>query len=44
MEFVEINIWGMVGFVFGLIAILRVQKLTSKLKEKGILEENYNED
>ena len=44
MEFVEINIWGIVGFVFGLIAILLVQKLTSKLKEKGILEENYKED
>ena len=40
----EINIWGIVGFVFGLIALLRVQKLTSKLKEKGILEENYKED
>ena len=40
----EINIWGMVGFVFGLIALLRVQKLTNKLKEKGILEENYKED
>lgn len=40
----EINIWGMVGFVFGLIALLRVQKLISKLKEKGILEKNYKED
>ena len=40
----EINIWGMVGFVFGLIALLRVQKITNKLKEKGILEENYKED
>jgi uncharacterized membrane protein YjfL (UPF0719 family) len=40
----EINIWGMVGFVFGLIALLRVQKLINKLKEKGILEENYKED
>jgi uncharacterized membrane protein YjfL (UPF0719 family) len=40
----EINIWGMVGFVFGLIAFLRVQKLINKLKEKGILEENYKED
>jgi uncharacterized membrane protein YjfL (UPF0719 family) len=44
MEIVEINIWGMMGFVFGLIAFLRLQKLTSKLKEKGILEENYKED
>jgi hypothetical protein len=40
----EINIWGMVGFVFGLIALLRISKLISKLKEKGILENNYKED
>ena len=36
--------FGILGFVFGLIAFIRVQKLTSKLKEKGILEENYKED
>ncbi len=40
----EIDVWGILGFVFGLIAFIRVQKLTSKLKEKGILEENYKED
>ena len=40
----EIDIWGMVGFVFGLLAFIRVQKLISKLKEKGILEDNYKED
>jgi uncharacterized membrane protein YjfL (UPF0719 family) len=40
----ETGVWGILGFVFGLIAFIRVQKLTSKLKEKGILEENYKED
>jgi|TARA_B100000035_G_scaffold51285_1_gene39847 uncharacterized membrane protein YjfL (UPF0719 family) len=40
----ETDVWGILGFVFGLIAFIRVQKLTSKLKEKGILEENYKED
>jgi hypothetical protein len=36
--------FGILGFVFGLIAFVRVQKLTNRLKEKGILEEGYKED
>ena len=36
--------FGILGLVFGLIAFIRVQKLTSRLKEKGILEESYKED
>jgi len=36
--------FGILGFVFGLIAFIRFQKLTSRLKEKGILEESYKED
>lgn len=35
---------GILGFVFGLIAFVRVEKLTKTLKEKGILEENYKEE
>ena len=35
---------GILGFVFGLIAFVRVEKLTKTLKEKGILEENYIEE
>ena len=35
---------GMLGFVFGIIAFVRVEKLTKTLKEKGILEENYKEE
>jgi hypothetical protein len=34
---------GILGFVFGLIAFVRVEKLTKTLKEKRILEENYKE-
>ena len=35
------------GFVFGLVgvvALVRLEKLIKTLKEKGILEENYNEE
>ena len=35
------------GFVFGLmgvIALVRLEKLTKTLKEKGILEDNYKEE
>ena len=35
---------GILGFVFGLIAFVRIEKLTKTLKEKRILEENYNEE
>ena len=29
--------FGILGFVFGLIAFIQIQKLTKTLKEKGIL-------
>ena len=32
------------GFIFGLVAFTRVEKLTKTLKEKGILEENDKEE
>ena len=32
-----------IGFVFGLAAFVRVEKLIRTLKEKGILEESYKE-
>ncbi len=35
---------GILGFVFGLVAFVRMEKLTKTLKEKGILEENYKEE
>jgi hypothetical protein len=33
-----------IGFIFGLVAFIRVEKLTKTLKEKGMLEENYKEE
>jgi hypothetical protein len=30
--------------VFGLVAFVRMEKLTKTLKEKGILEEDYKEE
>tara|TARA_A100001011_G_scaffold144305_1_gene152455 strand:- start:751 stop:870 length:120 start_codon:yes stop_codon:yes gene_type:complete len=35
---------GILGFVFGLIAFVRIEKLTKTLKEKRILEENYKDE
>ena len=35
------------GFVFGMlgvVALVRLERLTKSLKEKGILEENYKEE
>ena len=36
--------FGILGFIFGLVAFVRMEKLTKTLKEKGILEENYKEE
>ena len=36
--------FGILGFVFGLIAFVRLEKLTRALKKQGILEENYKEE
>ncbi len=36
--------FAILGFVFGLIAFVRLEKLTKTLKQKGILEENYKEE
>jgi hypothetical protein len=36
-----------IGFVFGMIgvvALVRLEKLTKTLKEKGILDQNYKEE
>jgi len=32
------------GFIFGIICLGRMEKLTKQLKEKGILEEDYKEE
>lgn len=36
--------FGVLGFVFGLIAFIQIQKLIKTLKEAGVLKENYKED
>ena len=36
--------FGVLGFVFGLVAFVRMEKLTKTLKEKGILEEDNKEE
>lgn len=36
--------FGILGFVFGLIAFVRLEKLTRTLKTQGILKENYKEE
>ena len=38
------EVFGMSGFVFGLLAIVRVEKLTKTLKEKNILETDYKDE
>ena len=35
------EVFGILGFVFGLVAFVRLEKLTKTLKEKNILEEDY---
>ena len=36
--------FGILGFVFGLVVFVHMEKLTKTLKEKGILEEDYKEE
>ena len=35
---------GTMGFIFGIICLKRIEKLTKQLKEKEILEQDYKED
>jgi hypothetical protein len=38
------EVFGILGFVFGLIAFVRLEKLTKTLKEQKILKADYKED
>ena len=38
------EVMGILGFVFGLIAFVRVEKLTKTLKDKKVLEQDYKEE
>ena len=38
------EVFGILGFVFGLVAFVRFEKLTKTLKEKNILEVDYKDE
>jgi hypothetical protein len=38
------EVFGILGFVFGVVAFVRLEKLTKTLKEKGVLEESYTDE
>ena len=39
-----VEAFGIMGFVFGLLAFLRTEKLIKNLKQQGVLDENYKAD
>jgi len=40
----KMEAFGILGFVFGVVAFVRLEKLTKTLKEKGVLEESYTDE
>jgi hypothetical protein len=36
--------FAILGFIFGLVAFVRIEKLIKTLKEKNILQEDYKEE
>lgn len=40
----KMEAFGVLGFVFGVVAFVRLEKLTKTLKEKGVLEESYKDE
>ena len=38
------EVFGILGFVFGLLAFVRLEKLTKTRKEKNILESDYKDE
>ncbi len=38
------KVFGILGFVFGLVALVRLEKLTKTLKEKNILQSDYKDE
>ena len=38
------EVFGILGFVFGLLAFIRVEKLTKTLNAKNILETDYKDE
>lgn len=41
---VAMEAFGILGFVFGLLAFLRTEKLVKNLKQQGVLDEDYKAD
>jgi len=41
---VAMEVFGILGFVFGLLAFLRTEKLVKNLQQQGVLDENYKAD
>ena len=39
----KMEAFGILGFVFGLVAFARLQKLTKTLMEKGVIEDSYQD-
>ena len=40
----KMEAFGILGFVFGVLAFVRLEKLTKTLKEKGVLDESYTDE
>ena len=40
----KMEAFGILGLVFGLVAFVRLEKLTKTLKETGVLEESYQDE
>ena len=40
----KMEAFGILGFVFGVVAFVRLEKLTKTLKEKGVLEDSYKDE
>ena len=40
----KMEVFGILGFVFGVVDFVRLEKLTKTLKEKGVLEESYTDE
>lgn len=38
------EVFGILGFIFGLLAFLRTEKLIKNLKQQGVLDETYKAD
>ena len=40
----EIYSFAFIGMIFGMVALYKINKLEKALKEKGVIEQDYNSD